>query len=184
MGKINVLRDISGIKGLCIIEFPVFTDRRGYLYEAYNDEDFFKSGLNAKFVQDNQAFSKKGVLRGFGVNTKVPQAKLIRVLSGKIFDVVIDLRPDSETFMKWFSTELSDITRKQLYIPQGFGHAYLALEDSEVLFKVTSHYIPGDEVGFAWNSKIFGIAWPLNEEDMIFSDKDRANPEFSKSMVV
>ena len=118
------------------------------------------------------------------MNTKIPQAKLVRVISGKIYDVTIDLRPESMTFMKCFCIELSSENKKQLYIPEGFGHAYLALEDSEVLFKVSSHFIPGDEVGFAWNSKVFDVKWPIPMEEMIFSDKDRDNPEFNIAMVV
>lgn len=184
MGKLSVLHNVNGIQGLCVIECKRFEDRRGYLYESYNDEEFIENGLVAKFVQDNEAFSRRGVLRGFGVNTKVPQAKLVRVIRGKIFDVSVDLRPNSETFMKCFCVELSSENKKQLYIPEGFGHAYLALEDSEVLFKVTSHFIPGDEIGFAWNSKSFDVEWPLSIDEMIFSDKDRDNPEFDIAMVV
>ena len=95
MDKLTVLYDVGGINGLCIIECRCFEDRRENLYETYNRQELIKKGLVAKFVQDNEAYSRKGVLRGFGVNTNVPQAKLIRVLSGKIFDVVIDLRPNS-----------------------------------------------------------------------------------------
>lgn len=184
MRKLNISHDVNGIEGLCVIECKHFEDRRGYLCETYNDEEFIENGLTAKFVQDNEAYSRKGVLRGFGVNMKVPQSKLVRVISGKIFDVSVDLRPDSKTFMKCFCIELSSDNKKQLYIPEKFGHAYLALEDSEVFFKVTSHFIPGDEVGFAWNSKFFDVKWPMSVNKMIFSDKDRDNPEFDIAMVM
>ena len=100
---------------------------------------------------------------------------MIRVLSGKIFDVVIDLRPNSKTFMNSFSINLSASNKKQLYIPEGFGHAYLALEDSKVLFKVTAHFVPGDEIGFSWNSKAFNVNWPLSANEIIFSDKQSIN---------
>lgn len=184
MDKLTVLYDVGGINGLCIIECRCFEDRREHLYETYNRQEFIKKGLVAKFVQDNEAYSRKGVLRGFGVNAKVPQVKLIRVLSGKIFDVVIDLRPNSKTFMNSFCITLSASNRKQLYIPEGFGHAYLTLEDSKVLFKVTAHFVPGDEIGFSWNSKAFNVNWPLSADEMIFSDKDRENPEFDIAMVI
>ena len=127
-----------------------------------NEEKFVKNGLSAKFVQDNEVYSGKGVLRGFGINTKVLQTKLIRVLNGKIYDVVIDLRADSKTFMKSFCVELSAKNGKQLYIPEGFAHAYLALEDSVIFFKVTSHFILGDEIGFSWNSKFFNMRLELS----------------------
>lgn len=184
MRKLAVFHNVDGIEDLCVIECRLFHDVRGYLYEAYNEAAFVEEGLFAHFVQDNEVYSKKGVLRGFGINTKVPQAKLIRAIRGKIYDVVIDLRLNSETFMKSFCIELSAENRKQLYIPEGFGHAYLALEDSEILFKVSSHFIPNNEIGFFWKSKAFNITWPLPEEEMIFSDKDRKNPEFDVNMVV
>jgi len=184
MNQIRVQRDIGGIQGLCIIEPQIFKDKRGYLFEAYNDKAFHRENLNTHFVQDNEAYSQKGVLRGFGINIKNPQVKLVRVLSGKIFDVVIDLRPKSKTFMKWFAIELSSDNKQQLYIPEGFAHAYLALKDSNVLFKVTTHYVMGSEVGFAWNSSAFDINWPMDEAEIILSDRDKNNPEFSRSIVV
>lgn len=98
--------------------------------------------------------------------------------------MVIDLRADSKTFMKSFCVELSAKNGKQLYIPEGFAHAYLALEDSVIFFKVTSHFILGDEIGFSWNSKFFNIHWLMTENEMIFSDRDRLNPEFDITMVV
>lgn len=106
-----------------------------------------------KFVQDNESVSKKGVLRGMHVNIKHPQDKLVRVLDGEILDVVIDLRKDSITYLSCFSVILSNDNKKQLYIPKGMGHGYLAIKDCRILFKTTTHYIPGDELGFAWNSK-------------------------------
>ncbi len=176
MSKISVNRNVEGIDGLCIIEPKVFSDSRGYLMEPYNEEDFLEEELDYHFVQDNEAFSRKGVLRGFHVNYNHPQAKLIRVVSGTIYDVVIDLRKDSKTYKKWFGIELSSDNKKQLYIPEGFGHAYQAIEDSVVNFKVTTHWIAGDEIGFAWNSKEFGIDWPIS--NLIQNDNDRSSPDF------
>ena len=159
----NSLADIkitkTNIEGLYVIEPPIFSDDRGDLFESYNDEVFASYGLDLKFVQDNESVSKKGVLRGMHVNVKHPQGKLVRVLDGEILDVVIDLRKDSETYMSCFSIHLSNENKKQLYIPEGMRHGYLVLTDTRILFKTTTHYIPGDELGFAWNSKAIDINW-------------------------
>ena len=184
MSEIIVQYNVEGIKDLCIIKPKVYYDQRGYLYESYNLKMFKKRGLDVSFVQDNEAFSKEGTLRGFGINVKNPQAKLVRVMSGEIFDVVIDLRPESNTFLKYYSIVLSSENKKQLYIPRGFAHAYLALKDSVVLFKVTTHYVSGDEVNFAWNSPIFDIEWPIGDRELILSDTDKSSPEFRRSMVI
>ena len=178
MSKIQVQRNIGGIEGLHIIEPKVFSDTRGYLMESYNESDFIEEGLTYRFIQDNEAVSKKGVLRGFHVNQNHPQSKLIRVICGEIYDVVIDLRKESNTFKKWVGVTLSADNKKQLYIPEGFGHGYQAIEDSVVGFKVTTHWIAGDEVGFAWNSKEFNIDWPI--KNPIQSEKDRSSLDFSK----
>lgn len=180
MGNFKIQCDYKGIRGLCLLKPQTYHDNRGYFFEAYSEKDL--SFLDKHFVQDNQTYSKAGVLRGFGINIKKPQAKLIRVLSGKIFDVVIDLRKNSSTYLKWSGIELSKENGWQLYIPEGFAHAYLALEDSEVLFKVTTHYIAGNEVGFAWDSKSFSIDWPLSGEP-ILGDRDKNNPEFQETML-
>lgn len=178
MGKIQVQRNVGGMEGLHIIIPQVFQDNRGYLMESFNDIEFREEGFLYQFVQDNEAFSHKGVLRGFHVNRNHPQAKLIRVVSGEIYDVVIDLRKESNTYKKWYGVILSSKNKKQLYIPKGFGHAYQAIEDSVIIFKVTSHWISGDEVGFAWNSKEFGITWPI--DNPIHNDNDRNSPDFSE----
>ena len=184
MSKIKVQYDLSGIEGLCLVTPKFYEDNRGCLFEAYNRNEFFLEGLTADFLQDNQAISKKGVLRGFGVNFKHPQAKLVRVLTGSIYDVVIDLRKRSKTFMKWFEVKLSSENAQQLYIPEGFAHAYLALEESCVLFKVSTNYVPGEEIGFAWNSAAFNINWPRDSvAKFVLSDIDKNNPEFSVTMV-
>ena len=184
MKKLTFFHNVGGINDLSIVQRKENNDGWEEVCETYNEEKFVKNGLSAKFVQDNEVYSGKGVLRGFGINTKVLQTKLIRVLNGKIYDVVIDLRADSKTFMKSFCVELSAKNGKQLYIPEGFAHAYLALEDIVIFFKVTSHFILGDEIGFSWNSKFFNIHWMMTENEMIFSDRDRLNPEFDITMVV
>lgn len=177
MAKIEVFCNIGGIEGLTIIIPKVFEDNRGYLMESFNNDDLNEVGIVDQFVQDNEAFSKKDVLRGFHVNRSHPQAKLIRVLDGEIYDVAIDLRPDSPSYRKWYGVRLSAENKKQLYIPEGFGHGYLALTDARILFKVTTHWIAGDEIGFAWNSKDFAIDWPV--ANPIQNDNDRNSPDFS-----
>lgn len=166
------------IDGLFVIEPTIFSDNRGDLFEAYNDEVFASHNLELKFVQDNEVNSKKGVLRGMHVNIKHPQGKLIRVLDGEILDVVIDLRKESLTYMSCYSILLSSVNKKQLYIPEGMGHGYLTLQDSRILFKTTTHYIPGDELGFAWNSKAVTVDWGV--EVPIQNDRDKACKDLSE----
>lgn len=176
MADINIIR--TNIEGLFIVEPTVFVDNRGELFESYNDIVFSSHGLNYKFVQDNEAISKKGVLRGMHVNVKHPQAKLIRVLDGEILDVLIDLRKNSKTYMTCYSIILSAANKKQLYIPEGMGHGYLALTDARVLFKTTTHYFPNDEMGFAWNSKEITIDWGTTSP--IQSDRDKKSEDLSE----
>ena len=176
MSDIKVSR--TDIDGLCIIEPIIFSDNRGSFFESYNYEVFASYGLNYKFVQDNESFSRKNVLRGMHVNIRHPQGKIIRVLNGKILDVVIDLRKDSKTYMSCCSVILSEQNKKQLYIPEGLGHGYLTIEDSRVLFKTTTHYIQGDELGFAWNSKAVNINWGI--EEPIQNDRDKDSKDLSE----
>ena len=171
MADIKVTK--TNIDGLFVIEPTVFSDNRGRLFESYNDEVFASHSLDLKFVQDNESCSKKGVLRGMHVNVKHPQGKLVRVLDGEILDVVIDLRKDSATYMSCYSVLLSNENKKQLYIPEGMGHGYLAVSDSRILFKTTTHYIPGDELGFAWNSKAITVDWGIDEP--IQNEKDKTS---------
>ena len=181
MAKLSIERDLGGIHGLSVIVPKIMEDHRGYLIETYNNDELFEVGIHTVFVQDNESYSKKNVLRGFHVNHNHPQAKLVRALDGEIYDVAIDLRKNSKTYKKWYGIKLSSDNRKQLYIPEGFGHGYLALTDARILFKVSTHWIAGDEVGFAWNSKEFGIDWPTNNP--IQNDKDRSSPDFSEIML-
>ena len=173
MSDIMIIK--TNIEGLYIIEPKVFIDDRGSLIEAYNSQVFASHVLNAVFVQDNEVFSKENVLRGMHVNVRHPQGKLVRVIDGEILDVVIDLRKNSSTYMTCFSIILSEENKKQLYIPPGIGHGYLAIKDSRVIFKTTSHYLPNDEISFAWNSRAISIDWRkenpiLNERDMNSKD--------------
>ncbi len=159
MGKIKITE--SPIKGLFIIEPMIHADDRGYFMETYNRNDMREAGLDPVFVQDNQSMSTKGVLRGLHFQKQYPQGKLVRATRGSVFDVAVDLRKESETYGKWYGTELSEENKKQCYIPEGFAHGYLALSDTaELCYKSTDFYHPEDESGIAWNDPGIGILWP------------------------
>lgn len=158
MGQIKVTK--CDIDGLCVIEPTVHGDARGYFMETYNQRDMEEAGLDMVFVQDNQSCSSKGVLRGLHLQKEYPQGKLVRVVRGKVFDVAVDLRSDSETYGKWFGVELSEENKKMFYIPEGFAHGFLVLSDiAEFCYKCTDFYHPGDEGGLAWNDPEIGIDW-------------------------
>lgn len=182
MGQINVTK--TKIEGLYIIEPTVHKDERGYFVETYNKKDMEEAGLNLNFVQDNQSKSSKGVLRGLHFQKQYPQGKLVRVVSGKVFDVAVDIRPGSKTFGEWFGVELSAENMKQFYISEGFAHGFVVLSDTaEFCYKVTDFYHPGDEGGIAWNDKAIDIKWPSLENNngnitidgtpIILSEKDK-----------
>lgn len=161
MGQIKVEKDVSGIQGLYLIEPAVHGDSRGYFMETYNLNDMKEAGINKIFVQDNQSSSVKGVLRGLHFQKQHPQGKLVRVIKGKVFDVAVDFRKDSDTYGRWFGIELSEENKKQFYIPEGFAHGFLVLSDiAEFCYKCTDFYHPGDEDGVAWNDPEIGIVWP------------------------
>lgn len=173
MGQFNFNK--CEIDGLYVIEPKVFGDNRGYFMETYNYEDFKHAGLDMSFVQDNQSKSSKGVLRGLHFQKKYPQGKLVRTTKGKVFDVAIDLRKNSDTYGKWFGVILSDENKKQFYIPQGFAHGFLVLSDeAEFVYKCTDFYHPEDEGGVAWDDKKIDIKWPSeNIDNLILSEKDK-----------
>lgn len=180
MGKFKFSE--TKIKGVYIIEPTVFGDNRGYFMETYNYNDFAEAGLDMKFVQDNQSKSRKGVLRGLHFQTKHPQGKLVRVISGEVFDVAVDLRPDSETFGKWEGVLLSAENKKQFYIPEGFAHGFVVLSDeAEFVYKCTDFYDPSGEGGLLWNDKDIGIDWPIPEgTEILLSEKDKVNKTFKE----
>lgn len=168
-------------QGLLTISPDVFGDSRGYFFESYNEKIFFENGINMKFVQDNQSFSRKGVIRGLHYQ-KPPfaQTKLVRVLAGAIQDVVIDLRKDQPTFGKEFSLELSAENKLQLLVPKGFAHGFLVLSESaEVIYKCDEVYHRESESGI--HCAKAGIPWRINPADCIVSEKDRVLPPFSYS---
>lgn len=178
MSKIKVTR--CEIEGLCVIEPKVFFDTRGYFVETYNQNDFIEEGLNMTFVQDNQSMSVKGVLRGLHFQKQYPQGKLVRVLRGEVFDVAVDMRPDSKTYGQWHGEILSAENKKQFYIPEGFAHGFLVLSDeAEFAYKCTDFYHPGDEGGIIWNDPDIGIEWPLEGMELILSEKDTKWPKLN-----
>lgn len=159
MGQIKVTR--APIEGLYIIEPTVHGDSRGYFMETYSLRDMQEAGLDMTFVQDNQSMSRKGVLRGLHFQKEYPQGKLVRVISGRVFDVAVDMRAGSATYGKWFGVELSEENKKQFYVSPGFAHGFLVLSDTaEFCYKVTDFYHPGDEGGIAWNDPEIGVEWP------------------------
>lgn len=174
MGKIKVTE--TGIDGLAVIEPKVFGDNRGYFFESYNKRDFDEAGLRYDFVQDNQSRSSKGVLRGLHYQINHPQAKLVRVVVGEVFDVAVDLRKGSSTYGKWYGVILSAENKKQFMIPRGFAHGFEVLSDTaEFVYKCDDFYHPDDEGGIIWNDPDIGIEWPVTE-GLVFSEKDKAHP--------
>jgi dTDP-4-dehydrorhamnose 3,5-epimerase len=158
---------------------PVFTDSRGYFLETYQQQKYAEAGIDKPFVQDNQSYSTKNVLRGLHFQLRHPQAKLVRVTQGSVFDVAIDIRKNSPTFGKWHGEILSAENKKQLYIPENFAHGFCVLSDSaEFLYKCTDFYVPGDESGLIWNDEQLGIKWPI--EQPILSDKDAVLPSLNE----
>ena len=172
MGKITV--ETCHIEGLKVITPTVFGDERGYFMETYNFNDFKEVGIDMEFVQDNQSASKRGVLRGLHFQIHYPQDKLVRVIKGEVFDVVVDMREGSKTYGKWFGVRLSEENKKMFFIPKGFAHGFLVLSDyAEFVYKCTDFYHPNDEGGVIWNDDEIGIEWPIEEGmELTISDKD------------
>lgn len=165
----------TGIEGLVVVEPKVFGDNRGYFMETYNYNDFKAAGLDMVFVQDNQSKSKKGVLRGLHFQKKNPQGKLVRVVSGEVYDVAVDLRKGSDTYGKWYGVLLSAENKKQFYVPEGFAHGFVVMsETAEFVYKCTRFYDPSDEGGLMWNDPEIGIDWPVPENaELLLSEKDQ-----------
>lgn len=183
----------TGIEDLIVIEPTVFGDNRGFFMESYSKKDFAEIGMNVEFVQDNHSKSKKGVLRGLHFQTKYVQGKLVRVTAGAVLDVAVDLRKDSPTFGKHFLVELTADNKKMFYIPPGFAHGFLTLEDNtEFQYKCTDYYAPEFDSGVLWNDSDIGIDWNfekygLSADDILLSDKDKKQQtlkEFVESGVV
>lgn len=171
------------IKDVYIIEPKVYGDSRGYFMETYKESSFKEAGLNYKFVQDNESKSHKGVLRGLHFQKTHPQAKLVRVLEGEVFDVAVDLRKDSPTYGKWVGVTLSAENKKQFMIPRGFAHGFVVLSDTATFcYKCDELYHPEDEGGIMWNDKDVNITWPYDGE-IFLSEKDKKHPSLKESKV-
>jgi dTDP-4-dehydrorhamnose 3,5-epimerase len=169
------------IEGLCEIQPRVFSDSRGYFFEAWSEKDFAAAGIGAKFVQDNQSRSAKGVLRGLHFQKAHPQGKLVRSIEGEVFDVAVDMRPASPSRGKWHGITLSSEKQNQFYIPPGFAHGFLVLSDIAVFaYKCTDFYHPEDEGGIIWNDPAIGIAWPDLDMEYTLSEKDKRLPRFGE----
>lgn len=163
------------LPGVLIVEPHVFEDVRGHFLEIYQDKRYAAQSIAEQFVQDNVSFSKKGVLRGLHYQLHNPQAKLVMVLEGGIFDVSVDIRRGSPTFGKWFGTVLSSRDYQQVYIPQGFAHGFCVLsETAKIIYKCTDYYTPSDERGIIWSDPTLGIEWPIAAP--LLSEKDAAFP--------
>lgn len=164
------------IPDVILIKPKIFYDVRGFFLETYKSSDFLKAGIEKTFVQDNLSYSKKGVLRGLHYQLNpASQGKLVRVLKGKILDVAVDIRKGSPTFGRWISEILSEDNRHMLWIPEGFAHGFLSLEEgTEVLYKNTSEYEPSLDRGIIWNDPEIGINWGI--DNPIVSDKDNKHP--------
>ena len=169
------------IKGVYLIDVKRYGDERGYFMETYQEEAFREAGLSYRFVQDNQSSSRKGVLRGLHFQKTHPQAKLVRVLRGEVFDVAVDLRRGSETYGQWAGVLLSEENGRQILIPRGFAHGFVVVSDyAEFAYNCDDFYHPEDEGGLIWNYPDIGIVWPEVGE-IVLSEKDKKNPTLADS---
>ena len=162
------------IPDVVVLEPILYADSRGYFLETYNEQSFEALGIAERFVQDNQSYSRRGVLRGLHFQVERAQGKLVRAVAGEVFDVAVDLRKESATFGKWAGTRLSSMNHQMIWIPKGFAHGFYTLSESaEVAYKVTDFYAPQHERTLLWNDPDVAIQWPLKGEP-ILSDRDRA----------
>jgi dTDP-4-dehydrorhamnose 3,5-epimerase len=168
---VNIIE--TAIPDVVIIEPRVFGDARGFFMETWNAAGFAGAGLDLTFVQDNHSRSQKGVLRGLHFQNPGPQGKLVRVTYGAVFDVAVDLRASSPTFGQWVGVELSAANKRMFWVPEGFAHGFLTLEDdTDFLYKCTAPYAPASEFTLAWDDPAVGIEWPVVGLEPIISDKD------------
>jgi len=165
------------LEGAIIIEPKVFGDHRGFFMETYQKERYQEAGIPLEFVQDNHSRSTRGVLRGLHFQKTKPQGKLVRVVSGEVFDVAVDIRKDSPTYGQWEGVLLSEDNKRQFYVPPGFAHGFVVLsETADFEYKCTDYYDPADEGSLLWNDPDLAIEWPI--EDVQLSEKDQHAPTF------
>jgi len=163
------------LDGLLLVQPSVFRDERGYFFESWSRERYGQGGIETDFVQDNVSFSSRGVLRGMHFQNPVPQAKLVSVLQGAVFDVAVDLRRASPTFARWFGVELSAENNRQLYIPEGFAHGFVVLSDTAIFsYRCSGYYSPAQERSLRWDDPEIGIRWPVGE--VMVSPRDADAP--------
>lgn len=167
--------DLS-LPGLKLVRLESFDDERGFFKECYRKPKYIDHGISCEFVQDNHSYSKKGVVRGMHFQTEPGQAKLVSVVSGKIYDVVVDIRPDSPYFGKWTGVHLDADRHEQLFVPIGFAHGFCAIEDAHVFYKVSSIYNPSTEKTFRFDDPAIGIQWPV--QNPTASSRDLNCPAF------
>ena len=174
----------TSIPDVVILEPRVFGDERGFFFESYNEQLFAdQTGITPKFVQDNHSLSRKNVLRGLHYQIQQPQGKLVRVVAGAVLDVAVDLRRDSPTFGQWESCLLSAENKRQLWVPEGFGHGFIVLSDqAEFLYKTTAYYAPQHERTILWNDPDLAIDWQLTSPPVL-SAKDQAGTPFQQAEV-
>jgi dTDP-4-dehydrorhamnose 3,5-epimerase len=163
------------LPGVLLLEPRIFNDDRGFFFESYHEKRAWDAGLQTKFVQDNHSFSKQDTLRGLHYQLNNPQGKLVRVVTGEVFDVAVDIRQGSSTFGQWYGTSLSAENHRQLYVPPGFAHGFCVIsETADFLYKCTGFYTTGDEYAIRWDDPDIGIDWPI--ADPILSAKDAIAP--------
>lgn len=173
----------TSIKGVYVIEPRVFNDARGYFFEAWKQAEFNEHIGKVDFIQDNESKSTFGVLRGLHYQKgQYSQAKLVRVIKGRVLDVAVDIRRSSPTFGQHVMVELSDDNKRQLFIPRGFAHGFLVLSDEAVFtYKVDNVYAPQAEAGICWNDPALGIEWPIDRSQVLTSEKDLKAPRMSEA---
>lgn len=170
----------TSIDGLIVVQPHIFNDSRGYFLESYKKEEYQKNGINYNFVQDNQSKSMKGVLRGLHFqHDPMAQGKLVSVAKGKVWDVAVDLRENSKTYLEWFGVELSCENHTQLFIPPGFAHGFVTLEDNTIFqYKCTNYYSSEHDAGIRWDDPDINVKWPV--KDIAVSEKDKKLPFLSE----
>ena len=172
--------ETTPIKDLLIINPSVYNDERGYFYETYNQRFLRDKGIYTNFVQDNQSYSTKNVLRGLHFQTIAPQAKLVRCVVGEVYDVVVDLRKSSETYKQWYGVKLSDENRKMMFVPKGFAHGFLTLSDYAIFqYKCDELYMPTADAGVNFKDEELNIDWLVDINELTISEKDRVLPRLA-----
>lgn len=177
---------VEVMKDLLVIEPKTYKDSRGYFMERYNQRDFKAAGIETDYVQINESYSKQGVLRGLHYQSQYPQGKLVSVVWGQVYDVAVDLRADSPTYLQHYGIILSSKNKKQMYIPPGFAHGFLVLSEyAKFIYHCTQYYHSEDQRGIIWNDKILNIDWPITNEQLLnISAQDKSWPSYEAADVL